>query len=212
MAATCREVVKAALRKLGVADPRREPSAIQSADALASLKSLYEEWITNGAFGQLRDVQATSDLTAWPNTRIVKQTSAIVVTLPRVGLGDYAPSNAPDWPLWDYGFLRMDPRLLDMAAVSISNLENDAVEQWVYDARGNRWVSIESLTLDSAAPLATRGVDGLAAVLATRIADEYGDAATLSGATVAAATRFTTSILTRPSTVRPANYGAGDYM
>lgn len=200
MAATCRDVVKAALRKLGVADPRQEPTADQGRDALESLKSLYAEWLTSGAFGTLYQTATAVDVVAKPGQAILK-TADVVVTLPTILTEDTDCECR-----YDYGFIHCDPRLMDMAVVTVASTLNTDIEQWLYSAQTARWVRIDTLELSDIAPLTDRGSDGLAALLAVRIADDYG--VSPSAFTLKAALNFQTSVVTRLGQRPGISYGA----
>lgn len=201
--ATCGEIIAKALRKLNATQSGANPSTEEAADGLASLRSYYLEMVTGGGFGPLRDVSTAVDTVAYPNTRVMK-TAACVVSLPVV-----IPDAACDGCIWDYGFVRCNPALLDMALITINSTVDATVESWLYDATAARWISLDNLDLNDPAPLSSRGDDGLAALLATRIADEYGGQ--LSPITVAAANRFKVSIATRPGSVLRVQYSPEAY-
>lgn len=204
--ATCREIVRTALRKLGVVNALENPEDVEGLDGLASLQSLYDEWFTSGAFGALRAVTTAVDATARPSQSILVTADGVVITPPSV-----IPTNQPDdcGCRWDYGFIHCDPRLLDMAVYAVTIQSTGEVQRWIYSAQNMAWKRLNGLTLSDWAPLSDRGQDGLAALLATRIADEYGQN-NLSALTARAAGLFQTSVMTRFGQTTPISYG--EYM
>lgn len=180
---TCREIVTASLRKIGIiGSGRRVPSADEAQDGLTNLRGMYERWATGGAFGKFREVIATADYTAHENER-VRISAGVVVTLPTT------------IPASDRYNLTGDDRApYDLACVIVTQSGTEP-QLNVYDANAGAWVRLDGLTLDSAAPFAGRGRDGLACALAVFSAEEYGAAVGQVTMTHAAAFRF--ALLTR---------------
>lgn len=198
MPTTCRDIINSALRKLGVVGQGREPSEAQASDALASLQSLYQELVVGGGFGAQRNRVISSSVVAVPGDRILKTAPGVVVTLPTI-VND---PQAVGW-LWDYGFLHTQPYLVDMSLVTVASTLDTTLQQWIYDAQTARWIDLQSLDLSDPAPLATRGADGLAAWLATRVADEYGSGAQVTPITIQAANGFKMSVSMRLGSPAP---------
>lgn len=204
MAVTCRETVTRALKKLGVLRSSGEPKASDAADGLASLQSFYMESVTGGAFGRVFNVpiSAAGTVTAGGNQHInILTEEAVEVDL---------PSTLPmyHWDTWrpcrDYGWglnvpLGNDtgenvPR--DKSVVMVTD-KYDATRRatYVYDGTVQLWMRIDTLDLNDEAPLSARSPDGLAALLAVRIADEFGDS-TLSPLTLQAANKYKRDMVT----------------
>ncbi len=81
--------------------------------------------------------------------------------------------------------------------VSIIDGVSEMVMDFIYDGQQKQWQGIYDLTLDDEAPLSFRDPQGLSALLATRLADEYGREVGL--ATLNQATLFMQGITIRPS-------------
>lgn len=179
----CRQTVNSALRKIGVLAAGREARAVDLDDGFDALKGLYRQLITNGTFGRLRDVIPIADYTAYENERIFRNTEDVVsITLPQT---------LRNWEFWfGYGIFGIYPNEYvppaddaltqdvrtprDCAVVSIINALDGMVMDFIYDGHTKSWTGIYALTLDDDAPLSFRDPQGLCALLATQIADEYG--------------------------------------
>ena len=127
-----------------------------------------------------------------------------VITLPTLTSEGWEPNGCPC--IYDYGFIRCNPWLLDMSAITISNTYNALLEQYIYDAATARWIELHDLELSDPAPLATRGADGLSCVLAVRLAPEYSDRP-VSPIVVRGANLFQSSVMSRAGSINPPNYG-----
>ena len=177
---TARDVITLALKKLGVLRSGGVPSTSDAADALASLQSWYKEQITQGAFGRVRSVIATSDLTAETGQHIANTSATpIVVTLPVTG------------PWWWYE--ETTPR--DLSVVVSTDLTDTRLTH-IYDAQAQRWIDVENLELEDEAPLSSRGFDGLASVLAVRLSEFFGDSL-LNARTLRSANSFSLALVSR---------------
>lgn len=204
--ATCRLIVSMALRKLGRLGAGREPRPADQTDVLAALQGLYRSWIEAGTFGRLSDVIPLTDMTAYENQRIIRDPSVITVTLP-----EFLPAWSNPLPyvaLWPavstgtYDYNQRPPR--DGAVVQLKDTVAGNVESYVYDGTLREWINIDALQLDEEAP---RSGDphGLAACLATEIADEFG--AEIGPATQRQAARYLTVLTHAYSTPRRAAVG-----
>lgn len=203
MATTCRDVVTRAGRKLGLVRAGGELKAADAADMLASLQSFYMESVTGGAFGRVYNIpiSAAGTVTAGGNQHInILTAEAVDVDLP-------ATVPAYHWDTWrpcrDYGWglnipLGNDtgenvPR--DKSVVNVTSQYGDTRATYVYDGTVQRWLRVDTLTLNDEAPLSARNSEGLASVVAMRVADEFGDTA-LSALTVQSAVKYKRDLVT----------------
>jgi hypothetical protein len=204
MAYTCGDIIRSSLRKLGVLRSGAEPKAAEAADALMSLQSFYMECVTQGTFGRVYNVQLSQagTVTTGGNQHInVLTQDAVSIDLP-------ASVPACHWDTWmpcrDYGWglnvpLGADNNVAvprDKAVVMVTDQFGDTRATYLYDGTIQRWLRIDSLALTDEAPLSARSPDGLAAVLAGRIADDYGASATLSPLTASASARYRLTLVT----------------
>lgn len=205
--ATCGAVINSALRKLGKLSAGREARSTDAQDALESLRSMYRSWIDSGAFGRLRDVVPTADYTAGENERVFRQTDAVTsIDLPAL-VSDVLPGP------WQYGERwvpnptenRNERPPRDTSVVVISDAFTGETQEYLYDGTQKLWQSIGGLGLTDQAPLSRRDHDGLAASLAVRIADEYGD---VPAATVRLANLFQSNLVHRWGQPRTPVYGS----
>lgn len=186
MAITVRTIVKGAMFKLGVLPIGREPTSPQAQAALETLQALYRELIGQGVFGRLYDVLVTTaTYSAREQERVVCDSQGgVTVTLPETitqSLIDSAPyrcftydTNAPDYGrgCWSSEVFPRPPR--DGACIVVADVNSSFEKYYLYDSNRAYWVLIDSLTLDSTAPLSARYQNGLSAVLAERMADPFG--------------------------------------
>lgn len=214
MAHTVRDVITLALKKLSVIRGSGQPKAQDAADALASLASFYQECITQGTFGRVADVPITRAFEG--NAGYNQHVSIVTDETVEIDLPDLMPAGwCCNWrPCRDYGWGLNVPYNdtgenvpLDLSVVRITSKENDDRATYLYDGTVQRWMRIDNLdlTVDLAAlnreaPLSARGMDGLASVLATRLADQFGQEL-LSPLTVQSANRYRTALVTRHGTV-----------
>lgn len=203
---TARDAITLSLKKIGVLRSGGEATACDAADALASLASLYEEWISQGAFGRVRDVvvNVAGEATAYPSVHINEMVDGVVINLPSVVPYDY-------WYTWrpyrDYGWglnvpLGGDdgdnvPR--DKSVIRITSSESTTRATYIYDGTIQRWMRIDNLALTDEAPLSARGFDGLASVLAVRLTELFGSE--LAGPqTLRSANRYSVALVTNYGT------------
>lgn len=180
MTHTCRDVINLALKKLGVLRSAGQATTSDAADALASLQSWYKELITQGAFGRVRSVIATTDVEAKVGQHIANTSATpITVTLPVEG------------PWWWYE--ATTPR--DLSVVVSTDLTDTRLTH-IYDAQIQRWVDVETLSMTDEAPLSSRGYDGLASVLAVRLSEFFGDSL-LNTQTIRSANSFKLALVSR---------------
>lgn len=203
---TARDVINLSLKKIGVLRSGGEASASDAADALASLVSLYEEWISQGAFGRVRDVvvNIAGEATAYPSVHVNETVGGVTIELPQTVPYDY-------WYTWrpyrDYGWglnvpLGGDdgynvPR--DKSVIRITSSENTTRATYIYDGTIQRWMRLDTLGLSDEAPLSARGFDGLASVLAVRMTELFGSE--LAGPqTMRSANRYNLALVTNYGT------------
>lgn len=145
---TCRKIITTAYRMSNVIGAGDNPSSEEADEGMEELQSLYDLMVSNRAFGDLREVFATADAEAEENTRITKDTG-VSITLPTT-------------------IVNGDTRAVkDLACVEIVGTGAS-----VFD--NGAWVALYGLTLDSAAPLAHRGKNGLSAMLGESLAARHG--------------------------------------
>jgi hypothetical protein len=149
---TVREVITLGLQLARVIPLGRDPKANESEAGLTILQGLYDSMFADGQFSALTDVYATSDYTAKENERIIADSATISI---------------PDTIEVEADTART-PR--DLSAIVVIT----DVAELHYVFSGGRWEICHGLTLDSDAPLATRGKDGLAALLALYFAEAFG--------------------------------------
>lgn len=206
---TVRDVCAKAFRKLGVLRAGGEMRAADAEDARASLQSFYAECITQGTFGEVRDIALNreGDFTASPNLHVnVVTEDAVQIDLPATLPGDCWYN----WKPWrDYGWglnvpLGGDPSVRvprDKSVVSVTSQYADVHAVYVYDGTVQRWMRTDTIALNDEAPLSARGSDGLASVLAIRLSDEFGSTL-LSPVTLQSANRYKIALVT--------HHGVGD--
>lgn len=199
-----------ALRKLGKLGSGREARSTDANDALNSLKGLYRSLLNAGTFGRLRDVVPTSDYTAGENERVFRSSDspeAMEVTLPelvRDTLGSPAEYGSRWIPPDSVSTSDLRPPR-DCSVIVVSDSFSGETQEYIYDGSLRRWFMIGDLGLDDPAPLSNRHEDGLRAMLALQIADEYGGDVT--GATQRLASQFHSSLTHRWGTPRLEGYG-----
>lgn len=198
---TCRDIITAAARKLGILRAGGTLQSADAADGLRSLTSLYNGWVNGGAFGRVYSVpiSASGDYTAGPNTHInVLTDEQVSVELP-------ATMDRINWCSWrpwrDYGWglnipysdgVNVPP---DKTVVRITDQFGPSRAIYIYDGYVQLWMRIDNLALTDEAPLSQRDADGLAAIVAMRMSDEFG-LELLSPATVLAANRYKLALVT----------------
>jgi len=149
---TCRDIITQSMRRVGVLPLAREAKAAEAKNGLFILQDLYDNWFASGVLGEMEDVYKTTDYTANEFERIFADGATI--TLPETIPTEENPNE-----------LRT-PK--DLAIVQI---HDGADRRFVWDGG---WVETTNLTLESNAPLAGRGQDGLASALAVCWVDTFG--------------------------------------
>lgn len=207
MPATIRDVITLALKKLTIVQSGGVATAEDAADLLASLSSFYNECIDGGTFGRVFDVPISKAFDGSPghNQQInVLTDEAVALELPAT-----MPSTwCCNWRPWrDYGWglsVPADENVPhDLSVVRVTDQFGPSRATYIYDGYIQRWVRVDDLdlTVDSTvlnreAPLSARNMDGLASVLAVRVADQFGQDL-LSAITVGSSDRYRRALVTR---------------
>lgn len=149
---TIRTLSERALRMLGELPASEDISAEDEDVALEAFRAMFTHLVGTRAFGKLTSVLKTDETyEAGENERVI---GATTVTLPA--------------SIADCGVVRP---VKDRSCVVVAG---STPETYVYDADLDAWVGIHGLTAGSEAPLANRFSDALAALLAVRLATEFG--------------------------------------
>lgn len=179
--ATCNDIVARALQMAGIVGIGETPTADEAAFGMEALQSLYDSWVEGGMFGRLADVYKTVAYEAKEQERVIAP-AGVAVTFPATiesVEGDRAPRE-----------LSCIVTLIDGAQTSK-----------IYHK--GKWVGLNGLALTDGAPLADRGVFGLAAVLALMIAETFKEGG-VSASVAAMARQFLGSLsLKLGATARP---------
>lgn len=146
--ATCRDIVFRALRMAGIVDREDDPTAAELRDGMTVLQSLYDGWLIGGMFGRLTDVYEAGDYEASEGQRIFIDSGTVTL-----------PSTIDD-----------DRKPRDLVAIEAH--DDNGRQAWIWDR--TQWTRIDSLSENDDAPLANRGVNGLAACVAVYYAEEFG--------------------------------------
>ncbi|HEX7720463.1 MAG TPA: hypothetical protein VF389_11705 [Woeseiaceae bacterium] len=159
---TCRDIIGAAFRQARVYGAGEDPSSEDAADGLFVLQSMYDGWVSTGAFGDFTEVYKTAAYTAKEGERVVTD-GAPVITIPTTfsdGSDDYGGGTGT----------RRAPK--ELSVIQVVNRTAGTTETHIY--YNGAWEELEGLTLNSPAPLAYYGKAGLAACLALEMADYFG--------------------------------------
>jgi hypothetical protein len=187
MAATCLDIITAALKLARVLPSGGVPSAAETEDGMDCLQSLYDEWVAGGMFGKLTDAYLTADAEAQEGHRYLLA-SGVTLTEPTT----IAAADSVDGE-------ERQPR--DLAIYeSLTSTGTRTVR--LYDRTG--WVDLLDLSTSDIAPLSSRGKIGLAACLATSgaFAAMFSDTATMNPDVRSAANTFRASLSYKLGTTR----------
>lgn len=149
--ATCRDIITHALRQARVIGLNTTPRPAEAEAGMFQLQSLYDQWAASGMFGRLQDTLQSTDYDAQIRERVI--------------VTDGADVELPDT-------LEEDEEAPPYEMSMIEVVDAGTVQRSIYD-RG-QWIRIEALNLSSEAPLAHKGQAGLAACLATSLAEMFG--------------------------------------
>lgn len=169
---TARDLIKRALRMLGVIDAGREPEAAEAADALTVLQSLL---LGLPGSAHWTDVETDENYTAGENERIrVTTASAVTITLPTTIESDSTRALCCNQNVTICGgYSERAPK--DGARVQITTISGGATSEVTHRYRADlgEWKQVSGLGLTDEVPINADLQDDLAAVLALRIAPEY---------------------------------------
>jgi len=187
--ATVQDIVRRALRAMGVLTAGEVPSGQDAADGVERFQSLILglPGLLHG--GRWNDVTTDGAYTAKEGDRITV-TAPGVVTLPAtVEDGDTGCTRAPR----------------DLAKVQILGTASNA-GLWLYAGSVGEWRKADGLTISSQSPLGPEDDEGLAAQLAGNMVEEYGaevSARTLDLAQISARSIRSRLYRTQPRPMQP---------
>jgi hypothetical protein len=149
--ATCSDIIARALRMARIVAKGDEPTAEEESDGMEALLSIYQR-LAHSALSTDVERYETADYEPEEGERVYcTQTVTLPTTI-------------------DDGEVR---RPYDLAAIQY--LDENTSSAWrTYISDKGTWTRIDNLTEASDAPFADRDQDGLAALLASEIAEEYG--------------------------------------
>lgn len=194
--ATCRDLVRRAMRMIAQLEAGGEPEAIEASDALESLQSLINGLPAVMLGGPWIEVDTATDYEAGEDerVRITDFDASVDVTLPEtiddpnVDGGVRAPRNGA--------------RVQIIGEVD----GEDYRPVYVYISYLGEWVRIDALTLSSDNPFGPEHDDGLAAMLAVRMAPEFGATVTAEVTEMALRGRVQLNTRLSPRFVTEAEY------
>jgi len=207
------DTIRLAFRKLGAIRAGQEVSSSDAADALASLTSLYSEWISAGTFGRVYNIplMQETELTATANMHYNAVTDeAITITLPST----MAACDCCTWNYRDYGWclpegywdgVNVPP---DLTVMMVTDSYGVARATYVYDAYVQLWMRVDTILLTDEAPLSGRGADGLASKLAIRLTDQYGEEL-LTRITISSAASYQMALVSKYGQAEPCGASCG---
>lgn len=189
MAATTNaDIIRRALRLIGVVAGGEEPSGTDQSDAMERLQSIILDLPGLILNGRWCEVAVSAAYTAKESQRITV-TLPGVVTLPTTVTPTGGCSRPP----------------LDLARVWIQG-SADNVGLWVYVASLGEWRQLDGLELGGAFPFGPEDVGGMAAKLAVAVSDEYGAQYPAGPVTQAQAATSTASFRSRFKKVQPTDW------
>lgn len=170
--ANCSLIITNALSRLGVVGANRSVSAESQKLALETLGAVLRRLIYAGTLGTRRTVIPEGEYTAGENEHVFRNTLAtdIIINLPET------VSDHGSFHLY-YGLLvrsgsQRTPK--DGAFVIITDKYSGKTDEYIYDGATKTWLNIGNLTVVSPCPFAHRDSVGMAAMLATELADYFG--------------------------------------
>jgi hypothetical protein len=191
MPTTCLDIVKSAMKLARVLPSGGTPSSSETTDGMDCLQSMYDEWVTSGMFGKLKDVYLTADENAQEGRRYYVPTGVTLTDATSAYVPEEDATGVP--PPFGTDTIGETRQPRDLAVYeSLTSTGTRAVK--LYDRTA--WVDLLDLVSSDEAPLASRGRMGLAACLATSgaFAAMFGDTATMNPDVRAASNRFRTSL------------------
>jgi len=212
---SCKTIVGLALSKIGVSGGVKPARQADLDLGLITLQSLLRALISGGTLGRARPVTIDGGIyTARENDRIQRLAGMGTVIRPDTiteELADLHTCGSVEF--YDYPVCAPPRPPRDGAFVIINDTSTGNTEEWIYEGYTNRWISLHDLSLDesgevrddqghiiavkadSVCPLAARDANGLAALLATKLADHFGQ--TPSPLTLRDAQAFLASLANR---------------
>ncbi len=164
--ATVRATITRALRKLRILPAGGQPKASELADGVTVVQGLFDGWGSGGMFGRLSTIIGDDGDTVSFGTD-----EYLEVILWEATVDD----PAVELPVRVRDIFTDETRTPpDLSYSEVVDEETGTRKAFLWDARQARWVRVDNLTADSVMPLSGRGSEGLAAVLAMRMAEEYG--------------------------------------
>jgi hypothetical protein len=154
MPVTCGKVIERALRRLGVL---AAGEVVTGSDEQVGIEALQEiiDGMRSGLFGRMQDLLSDSDMTAKAFDRIISTNlTGITVTFPTQDESG-------------------DP-LRDGDVVEIRDLYSDVVFNYRWNADVARWVAVTGITPADDLPIGDKFTGAAVALLATRLAGEFG--------------------------------------
>lgn len=161
---TCSEIISSAFRKAGVRDAAATLTAVEGQVGMELLQELYDEWVSKGLFGRAADVLISADYTMEEGDRVLSNNGEtdITITFPETVTD---ADTGEERPIKDY------------TVCIVSDVDSTLRRVYLYDSHYGGWTRLDSLTLDSFAPLSLRFPAGLKAHVALKRAAEDGFAA-----------------------------------
>jgi hypothetical protein len=150
MASTCRDVISLALRIGKVVGVSGTPTAAETELGMEALQSFYLDLVANGMFGRSTDVMTSVAYEAKPGER-VQTLGGAAVSVPALVSRGCSRGKLPPY---------------DLALIEIVDVAAGTRSLKLYEAALGAWSELSGLTLDSPAPLVSRGAMGLAATFA----------------------------------------------
>lgn len=177
--ATNLDIIKRALKKIRVLASGRTPDGDMTQTCMDALSGLYLEAVDAGAFGRFSDVLATENYTAGEFQRI-RASDGVTVTLPLTISDNTYVGNQYTWPamtIWggyDYGAWSADRPRPPFNNSAVQVIRPTGSTTYTYVAERGAWVSLDETDSTDTFPFQKSWEDGWAALLAERVADNYG--------------------------------------
>lgn len=180
---TCNDIVRRALRAIGVVAAGKSPTGSDAQSGMEYLQSLILDLPGLLKNGRWREVAVTGPYTAREGDRCTVSSPG-VVTLPVTTC-----ARPPH----------------DLARVQILGAADNA-GLWIYIATKGAWGRLDALTIEDDMPFGAEDDAGLAAMLAVNMASEYGEESELGQRTVAAAQTAARSFRARFKKAEPIDW------
>lgn len=194
MAATNTDIIRRALRLLGVIAGGQEPSGTDATDAMERLQSVIMDLPGLVLNGRWCEQAVNAAYTAEEGRRVTVMAPG-VVTLPTIITPTGCDSRPP----------------LDFARVWIQGEAANA-GLWVYVASLGAWRQVDGLDIEGDFPFGDEDVGGVVAQLAVELADEYGPQYPAGPRTIAKAQASVASFRARFKKAEPRDWSRpGDF-